>query len=141
MPVMNDYEATAAIRSLPDAWEKRTGNIERGFVMTEQKLYQFCDTMAASEYRSLIRPFLDISTLSARLKAEECISTEYRMCDGSWHRMLFTVKKDESGNVTHVCKIREELRRFCIKLKLDKRHVKYDDENNYIKQKEKIKIR
>ena len=63
------------------------------FVMTEQKLYQFCDTMAASEYRSLIRPFLDISTLSARLKAEECISTEYRMCDGSWHRMLFTVKK------------------------------------------------
>ena len=97
--------------------------------MTEQKLYQFCDTMAASEYRSLIRPFLDVSTLSARLKTEEYISTEYRMCDGSWHRMLFTVKKrDESGNVTHVCKIREELRRFCIKLKLDKRHVKYDDE-------------
>ena len=58
--------------------------------MTEQKLYQFCDTMAASEYRSLI------STLSARLKAEECISTEYRMCDGSWHRMLFTVKKGMS---------------------------------------------
>ena len=83
--------------------------------MTEQKLYQFCDTMAASEYRSLIRPFLDISTLSARLKAEECISTEYRMCDGSWHRMLFTVKKwDESGNVTHVCKIREELRCFVL---------------------------
>ena len=85
--------------------------------MTEQKLYQFCDTMAASEYRSLIRPFLDISTLSARLKAEECISTEYRMCmcDGSWHRMLFTIKRrDESGNVTHVCKIREELRRFVL---------------------------
>ena len=35
-------------------------------------------------------------------------------------------KRDESGNVTHVCKIREELRRFCIKL--GKRHVKYDDE-------------
>lgn len=66
------------------------------FVMTEQKLYQFCDTMAASEYRSLIRPFLDISTLSARLKAEECISTEYRMYDGSWHRILFTVKRGMS---------------------------------------------
>ena len=64
--------------------------------------------MAASEYCSLIRPFLDISTLSARLKAEECISTEFSMCDGSWHRMLFTVKKrDESGNVTHVlCTVR-----------------------------------
>ncbi len=32
MPVMNDYEATAAIRSLPVAWDKQTGNIERGFV-------------------------------------------------------------------------------------------------------------
>ena len=30
MPVMNDYEATAAIRSLPVAWDKQTGNIERG---------------------------------------------------------------------------------------------------------------
>ncbi len=42
------------------------------------------------------------------MKTEECISTEYSMCDGSWHRMLFTVKKrDESGNVTHVlCTVR-----------------------------------
>ena len=73
-----------------------------------EKLYQICDTMVASEYRPLIRPFLDVSTLSARLKTEECISTEYRMCDGSWHRMLFIVKKrDESGNVTHVlCTVR-----------------------------------
>ena len=104
MPVMNDYEATAAIRSLPDAWEKRTGN--RG--CASEKLYQLCDTMVAPKYRPLIRPFLDVSTLSARLKTEECISTEYRMCDGSWHRMLFTVKKrDESGNVTHVlCTVR-----------------------------------
>ena len=41
---------------------------------------------------------------------------------------FYCKKRDESGNVTHVCKIREELRRFCIKLKLGKRHVKYDDE-------------
>ncbi len=83
---------------------KLTGN--RG--SASEKLYQLCDTMVASEYRSLIRPFLDVSTLSARLKTEECISTEYRMCDGSWHRMLFTVKKrDGSGNVTHVlCTVR-----------------------------------
>ena len=31
MPVMNDYEATAAIRSLTGAWDKQAGNIERGF--------------------------------------------------------------------------------------------------------------
>ena len=71
---------------------KLTGN--RG--SASEKLYQLCDTMVASEYRSLIRPFLDVSTLSARLKAEECISTEYRICDGSWHRMLFAVKKGMS---------------------------------------------
>ena len=83
---------------------KLTGN--RG--CASEKLYQLCDTMVAPEYRPLIRPFLDVSTLSARLKTEECISTEYRMCDGSWHRMLFIVKKrDESGNVTHVlCTVR-----------------------------------
>ena len=83
---------------------KLTGN--RG--CATEKLYQLCDTMVAPEYRPLIRPFLDISTLSERLKTEECISTEYRMCDGSWHRMLFIVKKrDESGNVTHVlCTVR-----------------------------------
>ena len=40
--------------------------------------------------------------------SNEIISTEYRMCDGNWHRMLFIVKKrDESGNVTHVlCTVR-----------------------------------
>lgn len=83
---------------------KLTGNIG----CASEKLYQICDTMVASEYRPLIRPFLDVSTLSDRLKTEECISTEYRMCDGSWHRMLFIVKKrDESGNVTHVlCTVR-----------------------------------
>ena len=83
---------------------KLTGN--RG--CATEKLHQLCDTMVASEYRPLIRPFLNVSTLSARLKKEECISTEYRMCDGSWHRMLFIVKKrDESGNVTHVlCTVR-----------------------------------
>ena len=31
---------------------------------------------------------------------------------------LLQKKWDESGNVTHVCKIREELRRFCIKIKI-----------------------
>ena len=71
---------------------KLTGN--RG--CASEKLYQLCDTMVATKYRPLIRPFLDVSTLSARLKTEECISTEYRMCDGSWHRMIFIVKNGMS---------------------------------------------
>ncbi len=39
MPVMNDYEATAAIRSLPGAWDKQTGN--RGCV-SERNCIRFC---------------------------------------------------------------------------------------------------
>ena len=59
-----------------------------------QPLYHKADTVS---------PMHILCFLSARLKTEECISTEYRMCDGNWHRMIFIVKKrDESGNVTHV---------------------------------------
>ena len=36
---MNDYEATAAIRSLPGAWDKQTGNIERGFCYNRNEIY------------------------------------------------------------------------------------------------------
>ena len=39
MPVMNDYEAAAAIRSLSDAWKKQTGNIERGFCYDRNEIY------------------------------------------------------------------------------------------------------
>ena len=44
---------------------------------------------------------------------------------------MFTSRKSEKENCQDWCtrcKIREELRRFRIKLKLGKRHVKYDDE-------------
>lgn len=73
-----------------------------------EKLYQICDTLIEPEFRSVIRPFMDISTLPERLKNEEFVSTEYRMCDGSWQKLRFIVKKrDEAGNVTHVlCTIR-----------------------------------
>ena len=42
------------------------------------------------------------------MKNEEYISTEYRMCDGSWHSLRFVAKKrDEAGNVTHaLCTVR-----------------------------------
>ena len=73
-----------------------------------EKLYQLCDATVVPEYRDLVRRFLDVLTLAERLKNEEYISTEYRMCDGSWHSLRFVAKKrDEAGNVTHVlCTVR-----------------------------------
>ena len=50
-----------------------------------EKLYQLCDATVVPEYRDLVRRFMDVPTLAERLKNEEYISTEYRMCDGSWH--------------------------------------------------------
>lgn len=73
-----------------------------------EKLYQLCDATVVPEYRDLVRRFLDVPTLAERLKNEEYISTEYRMCDGSWHSLRFVAKKrDEAGNVTNVlCTVR-----------------------------------
>ena len=73
-----------------------------------EKLYQLCDATVVPEYRDLVRRFMDVPTLAERLKNEEYISTEYRMCDGSWHSLRFIAKKrDEAGNVTHVlCAVR-----------------------------------
>ena len=74
-----------------------------------EMLRKDCEMQVAPEYRAYLYPFLDTSTLKERLQDEEYVSTEYRMCDGSWHRLRFIVKKrDEAGNVTHVlCTVRE----------------------------------
>ena len=73
-----------------------------------EKFKEACNQNVAPEYRALVLPFLDVSTLAERLKTEEFITTEYRMCDGNWHRLRFIAKKrDETGNVTHVlCTVR-----------------------------------
>ena len=85
---------------------RQTGTGEQG--CASEKLYQLCDATVVPEYRDLVRRFLDVPTLAERLKNEEYISTEYRMCDGSWHSLRFIAKKrDEAGNVTHVlCTVR-----------------------------------
>lgn len=74
-----------------------------------EMLRKDCEMQVAPEYRAYLYPLLDTSTLKERLQNEEYVSTEYRMCDGSWHRLRFIVKKrDEAGNVTHVlCTVRE----------------------------------
>lgn len=73
-----------------------------------EKLCQLCDATVVPEYCDLVRRFLDVPTLAERLKNGEYISTEYRMCDGSWHSLRFVAKKrDKVGNVTHVlCTVR-----------------------------------
>ena len=52
--------------------------------------------------------FTDISTLAERMKDEETIAFDYRMKDGSWHKLRFIEKKrDSEGNLTHViCAVR-----------------------------------
>lgn len=76
-----------------------------------------CTPFAINTHRLLVR--------GERIPYEEATKQEP---DTNIKPELSFKKRDESGNVTHVFKIREELRRFCVKLKLDKRHVKYDDE-------------
>ena len=56
-----------------------------------EKLYQLCDATVVPEYRDLVRRFTDVPTLAERLKNEEYISTEYRMCDGSWHSLRLSL--------------------------------------------------
>ncbi len=61
------------------------------------------ETIVCEEYQDNMKAFLDITTLSERLKEIETISTEYHAANGSWHLGRFIVKKrDEEGHVTNV---------------------------------------
>lgn len=69
---------------------------------------EVCRKFIAQEYQEPFFAFTDISTLPERMENEETIMTEYRMKDGSWHKLRFIEKKrDENGRLTHVlCVIR-----------------------------------
>ena len=71
-------------------------------------LRKVCDVLVAPEYRAAVKTFMDLSSLPERMAHEEILDTEYKMVDGSWHRLSFLVKKrDETGRVTHVlCAVR-----------------------------------
>ena len=46
---------------------------------------------------------MDLASLPERMAHEDILDTEYKMVDGSWHRLSFLVKKrDATGRVTHV---------------------------------------
>lgn len=83
-------------------------HLKKDVASASEQFNYVCDNLVASEYRELVRPFMDISTLEERLKDEEFVTTEYKMNDGNWHRMRFVAKrKDASGRLTHVlCLIR-----------------------------------
>lgn len=83
-------------------------HLKKDVVSASEQFNFVCDNLIAPEYRELVRPFMDISTLKERLKDEEFVTTEYKMNDGNWHRMRFVAKrKDASGRLTHVlCLIR-----------------------------------
>ena len=83
-------------------------HLKKDVASASEQFNYVCDNLVAPEYRELIRPFMDISTLEERLKDEEFVTTEYKMNDGNWHRMRFVAKrKDASGRLTHVlCLIR-----------------------------------
>lgn len=67
-----------------------------------------CRELVAEEYQEAFFRFSDIFTLPERMRNEESIAMEYKMKDGSWHKLRFIEKKrDENGNLTHVlCVIR-----------------------------------
>lgn len=66
-------------------------------------LRKVCDVLVAPEYREAVKTFMNLSSLPERMAHEEILDTEYKMVDGSWHRLSFLVKKrDATGRVTHV---------------------------------------
>ena len=73
-----------------------------------KSLHEVCDTLVMPEYRDMVRPFLEVSTLADRLRYEEHVSMDYQMCDGNWHRLRFIVKnRDLNGAPTQVlCTVR-----------------------------------
>lgn len=80
----------------------------KGVKSASVALRMVCDEMVAPEYRTAVKNFMDLSTIPERMAHEDVLDTEYKMMDGSWHRLCFLVKKrDETGRVTHiVCAVR-----------------------------------
>ncbi len=60
-----------------------------------------CRLTVQSEYRENMLAFLDMNTLSERMRDREEIAQEYRTITGNWHVGRFIVqKRDADGNVT-----------------------------------------
>ena len=70
---------------------------------TEEVFREARENIVAPEYQSMMKEFLDTSTLPDRLRRLDSIAMEYHASNGSWHLARFIVKKrDCSGEVTNV---------------------------------------
>ena len=80
--------------------------IHSGYMTANNK--RVCRMFVAEEYQEAFFQFTNVKTLPDRMAHEETIAMEYRMKDGSWHKLRFIEKKrDDHGRLTHVlCAIR-----------------------------------
>ena len=51
-------------------------HLKKDVASASEQFNYVCDNLVAPEYRELVRPFMDISTLEERLKDEEFVTTE-----------------------------------------------------------------
>lgn len=57
----------------------------------------------SEDYRELMKAFVDVKTVAARLKGRETISEDYLAVDGNWYSGRYIVQDvDQDGNATHV---------------------------------------
>lgn len=99
--IQADYYEEISNRYKDRSEFKKSGTLS----VNNEKVYR---KLVAEEYQEAFFKFVDLSTLPERMKNEETIVMEYRMKDGSWHKLRFIEKKrDENGRLTHViCAIR-----------------------------------
>lgn len=94
---------------LQSGYFEELSNESERYQLSHEMVKQFDEIIAisqeyvAKEFQSLIRDFLDISTLKERLRTKESESIEYMVMDGNWHLARFIVQsRDENGNPKNV---------------------------------------
>ena len=90
--VEKTYEEVSAT----DETHKLTG--KKGYIA--DVLQEMYDKIVSDEYQPMMREFLDISTITARLQDAESVAIEYKTRSGSWNlARIIAKKRDEAGKV------------------------------------------
>ena len=78
--------------------------------ITSIQLQKFREQFVASEFQESMKEFLDMSTLSDRLKDREDVSIEYKSTTGKWHFARFIVKtRNFDGTVRNVLYVTRDI--------------------------------